>query len=169
MAKNVNKASEPKIYMREETPTMGIRITTPFGGMFAQVDKLRKEMNLWFKARGIEPKGHAYLRYDVIDMAGDMDIEFGFCVEEEVAGDGRVQAGSLPGGRYVGLVYSGGGYQGNKALVEYVRDNNIPVDRWDTPEGDNFRCRFEMFLTDPKIEHRKTKWEIEVAFKLKDD
>ncbi|MFZ0547066.1 MAG: GyrI-like domain-containing protein [Candidatus Promineifilaceae bacterium] len=169
MAKNVNKASDPKIYHRDETPTIGIRIVTPYAGMFAEVTKLRKEIVQWLKEQEIEPSGYGYLRYYVIDMAGNMDIEYGYVVEEPIAGNGRIQPGSLPAGRYVSLIYSGGGYQGNKALVEHVRSNNLPVDRWDTPEGDNFRCRFEMYLTDPKIEPRKTKWDIEVAFKLKDE
>ena len=34
---------------------------------------------------------------------------------------------------------------------------------------DNFRCRYEMFLTDPKVEPRKTKWSIELAIKLVDE
>lgn len=169
MAKNVNVIGDAKIYTREETPTIGIRIVTPFAGMFAQVDKIRKELTQWLKEQEIKTKGYGYLRYYVIDMSGDMDVEYGFCVEAPVIGNGRIQPGSLPAGRYVSLIYSGGGYQGNKALVEHVRDNNLPVDRWDTPEGDNFRCRFEMYLTDPKVEHHKTKWDIEVAFKLKDE
>jgi effector-binding domain-containing protein len=169
MAKNVNVIGDAKIYHRDETPIIGIRLTTPFAGMFAQVDKLREELAQWLKEQEIKPSGYGYLRYYVIDMSGDMDIEYGFCVEEPVAGNGRIQPGSLPAGRYVSLIYSGGGYQGNKALVEYVRDNNLPVDRWDTPQGDNFRCRFELYLTDPKIEPRKTKWDIEVAFKLRDE
>ncbi len=82
--------------------------------------------------------------------------------------DERVIADVLPAGRYASLIYSGGGYQGNKALVEWVRANAVPVDRWDTDKGDNFRCRYERFLTDPKVEPRKTKWDIEVAFKLVD-
>jgi hypothetical protein len=102
-------------------------------------------------------------------MEGDMEIEYGVCVEEPMAGDGRIQPGSLPAGRYVSLIYSGSGLQGNKALIQYIRDNNLPIDRWDTPQGDNFRCRFEMYLTDPKVEPRKTKWDIEVAFKLEDE
>ena len=34
--------------------------------------------------------------------------------------------------------------------------------------ADNFRGRYETFLTDPKIEPRRSKWQIEVAIKLMD-
>ena len=53
MAKNVNVIGDAKIYHRDETPTIGIRITTPFGGMFAQVDRLRKELAHWLKEQEI--------------------------------------------------------------------------------------------------------------------
>ena len=41
----------------------------------------------------------------------------------------------------------------------------MDFDRWDTEQGDNFRGRYETYLTDPKIEPRKSKWKIEVAIK----
>ena len=44
----------------------------------------------------------------------------------------------------------------------------MDFDRWDTEQGDNFRSRYETYLTDLTIEPRKSKWEIEVAIKLAD-
>jgi effector-binding domain-containing protein len=157
---------EPKIDERPETTYVGIRIQTPMKGMFAEVNKLFKEMNKWMKKEGIIPSGAPFLRYHVIDMAGEMDIEVGMPVAATVTGDERVKPGVLPAGRYASLIYTGSGLQGNKALVEWARDNGIRWDRWDDPKGDGFRCRYEAYLTDPKIEPRKTKWDIEVAIKL---
>jgi effector-binding domain-containing protein len=102
-------------------------------------------------------------------MAGNMDIEYGACIAEPLRSDGRVKAVALPAGRYVSLIYTGSGLQGNKALIQYIRDNDLPQDSWDDPKGEEFRCRYEMYLTDPNIEHRKTKWDIEVAIKLVDE
>jgi hypothetical protein len=82
--------------------------------------------------------------------------------------DGDVKAGVLPSGRYASLIYSGGGISGNRALIEWVRAQGWEFDRWDTEQGDNFRGRYETYLTDPKIEPRKSKWQIEVAIKLAD-
>ncbi len=166
--KNVNTATEVKIDERPAKPTLGIRVQTPFGGMFKVVDQLRKELTLWLKQKNITPTGPFFLRYHVIDMAGEMDIEFGVLGVEGVSGDGRVMAGAIPAGRYASLVYTGGGYQGNRVLVEWAKANGIAWDRWDDPKGDGFRSRCETYLTDPKTESRKTKWEIEVAIKLPD-
>jgi hypothetical protein len=43
-------------------------------------------------------------------------------------------------------------------MIEWVRGKGLDFDRWDTKAGDNFRSRYESYLTDPKTEHRKTKW-----------
>ena len=74
----------------------------------------------------------------------------------------------VPAGRYASLVYAGGGISGNRALIEWVRAQGMDFDRWDTEQGDNFRGRYETYLTYPKIEPRKSKWQIEVAIKLVD-
>ncbi len=86
-----------------------------------------------------------------------------------MVGNGRVTAEVIPAGRYASLIYFGSGYTGNKALIEWARANDLNWDRWDDAKGDAFRSRYETFLTDPKIEPRKTRWEVEVAIKLKDE
>ena len=161
--------SEPKIDDRPEKPYMGIRTQTPMKGMFKVVDKLRKELSAWLAQQGVEPAGPPFLRYHVIDMAGEMDIEYGIPVETALPGDERVAAGVLPAGRYASVIYIGHGLTGNKALIEWAKANGIAWDRWDDEKGDAFRSRCETYLTDPKVEPRKTKWEIEVAIKLADN
>lgn len=169
MAKNVNTATPLKIDQRLELSYMGVRFVAPFSGMRPQVEAARKELVNWFKAQGIVPAAPPFLRYHVIDMKGEMDLEYGIPVETALSGDGRVKAAVLPAGRYVSLIYSGGGYQGNKTLIEGARAQGLVFDRWDTEKGDNFRCRYESYLTDPKVEPRKTKWDIEVAIRLADE
>lgn len=59
--------------------------------------------------------------------------------------------------------------QGNKALIGWAQENNIAWDRQDLSEGDAFRCRYEMYLTDYRLEHRKTRWEVGLAIKVADE
>ena len=98
-----------------------------------------------------------------------MDIEVGFPVTTPLPGDERVKPGKIPAGRFASLIFQGNGYTGNKTLIEWARDNGLKWDRWDDPKGDGFRARYEAYLTDPKVEHRKTKWDVEVAIKLADE
>jgi hypothetical protein len=159
---------EPRIDKRPRQLYMGIRTITPFKGMFKVVERLSKEMNTWLVEQHIESSGDPFLRYHVIDMRGFMDIEFGFPVRKALPDAGQVKAGILPAGRYASLIYSGGGISGNRTLIEWVRAQGLEFDRWDTEQGDNFRSRYERYLTDPKVEPRKSRWQIEVAIKLAD-
>jgi effector-binding domain-containing protein len=159
-----------KLDYRTEKLYMGIRTQVPMSGMSKVVQKLFKEMTIWVKKQGVEPVGPPFLRFHVIDMQGEMDIEVGFPVSEVLtSSDERVKTGVIPAGRYASLIYSGSGFAGNKALVEWAKANKIAWDRWDDVKGDAFRSRYESYLTDPKVEPRKTKWEIEVAIKLADE
>jgi effector-binding domain-containing protein len=161
--------SGPKIEERTEQPYMGIRTRTPMQGMSKVVTQLFKEINAWTQKHNIKPAKAPFLRFYVIDMEGEMDIEVGVPVETPLQEDGWVTAGVLPAGRYASLIYSGSGLAGNKTLVEWAKANKIAWDRWEDEKGDAFRARFESYLTDPRSEPRKTKWEVEVAIKLADD
>lgn len=159
---------KPIIDKHPKQPYMGIRTIAPFKGMFKVVDRISKELNVWAEKNKVKTAGPPFLRYHVIDMRGFMDIEFCYPVRKALADDGHVKAGVLPAGRYASLVYSGGGISGNRALIEWVRAQGLEFDHWDTEQGDNFRSRYERYLTDPKVEPRKSRWQIEVAIKLAD-
>lgn len=157
--------SEPRIDYREEKLYMGIRTITPFKGMFAEVDRLIKELRLWVKQHDLANKGPFLLRYYVIDMDGPMDIEVGFIVSEHLPSDERVKPGVLPAGRYANLTYNGSGLKGNKALIGWAKENNVTWDRWDEPSGDAFRCRYEAFTQAEGLRPRKTKG-VDLAIKV---
>jgi effector-binding domain-containing protein len=159
---------EPRIDKRPEQPYMGIRIISPFSGMSAMIGKISREMHSWAAAHDVKPVGPPFVRFHVIDMRGKMEITYGIPVDIIVPGDDRVTSDVLVAGRYASLVYMNGGIAGNRALIEWVRGQGMDFDRWDTLAGDNFRCRYESYLTDPKLEPRKTRWHIEVAIKLAD-
>lgn len=160
---------KPKIDNRPEQAYMGIRTVAPFSGMSKVVTKTSKDMDRWIKDCNVVPAGPPFLRFHVIDMRGSMDITWGVPVAEALPNDGPATSGTLSAGRYASLIYMGSGLAGNKALIEWVRSNGMEFDRWDTEQGDNFRCRYESYLTDPRLEPRKTHWEVEVAIKLADE
>lgn len=163
-----NKTSEPKITYREARHTIGIRTGTPFEGMFAEVTKLLKQLRLWVNQHDLAEEGPYFLRYYVIDMKGPMDIEVGFITKQPQLGDARIKPGILPAGHYANLVYTGNGLRGNKALLDWAKQNQIPLERWDEPTGDAFACRYEAYLTDYRKESRKKLWEIDLAIKVKE-
>ncbi len=159
----------PKIDVRPRQVYIGIRTIAPFKGMSKAVDRIRKELNDWINEHNVKTAGPPFLRFHVIDMRGFMDISYAVPVREVLPEDGNIKADELPAGQYASLVYSGGGISANRALIDWVRGQGMDFDRWDTEQGDNFRGRYETYLTDPKIEPRKSKWKIEVAIKLAED
>lgn len=158
---------KPHIEDRPEQPYMGIRIQIPMKGMDKVIQRLHKEVSAWMKKRRVEPAGLPFVRYLVIDTKAEVDIEVGFPVEKLLAGDNRISVGVLPAGRYASLIYSGSA--GNRALIEWAKANSIAWDRWNDSRGEAFRSRYETYLTDPEMESRKTKWDIELAIKLADE
>lgn len=159
---------KPKIDKRPKQVYMGIRTIAPFKGMSKVISGIAEDLNAWVNENNIKTSGLPFLRYHVIDMRGSMDISFCVPVRKALPDDGQVKADFIPAGRYASLVYSGGGISGNRALIEWVRAKGLDFDRWDTEQGDNFRGRYETYLTDPNVEPRKSKWKIEVAIKLAD-
>ena len=159
---------KPKIDKRPKQVYMGIRTMAPFKGMSKVIEKISKELNAWVYERKIKTAGPPFLRYHVIDMRGFMDISFCVPVRKALPDDGDIKADVIPAGRYASLIYSGGGISGNRALIEWVRAQGMDFDRWETEQGDNFRSRYETYLTDPNVEPRKSRWQIEVAIKLAD-
>jgi hypothetical protein len=156
-----------RVEERPERTYVGIRVVTPFRGMLKVRDEILRELRVWIEASGIEPIGHGFLRLHVIDMDGPMDIEAGYFTRHAVGG-GRVQPGSMPAGRYATLTYRDHSLRANRALIEWANDNGVVFDHHEEPEGDAFACRYEAFLTDPSIEPRKTKWDVELAFRVVD-
>ena len=80
--------------------------------------------------------------------------------------DLSMRPGALPAGGYATLTYVDHARRANKALIEWARDNGVAFDRWDEPGGDAFACRYEAYITDPRTEPRKTKWEVELNMRV---
>jgi effector-binding domain-containing protein len=157
----------PRVVKRSETKYVGIRVVTPFRGMLRVRDELLTELNDWLRSRGIEA-GPFFLRLNVIDMDGPMDLEVGAVTKDAPAGDERVTQAVLPAGDYATLTYRDHAIRANRALIEWAAANEVRFDSQVEPDGDRFACRYEAYLTDPFTERRKTKWEVELNIRVAD-
>ncbi len=162
--------SEPKIEQRNEKNYVGIRTQVPLRKMSKAIPQLLADVFTWLGNHGIAQTGDPFIRYHVINMTEMMDIELCVPVARPVTGDERVKPGALPGGQYAALDYTGvrNGIKANAALLDWGARQGLVWDRWDVEAGDAFRSRYETFLTDPKDEPDKAKWETEVAIRLVD-
>lgn len=152
-----------------ERSYLGTRFETPFEGMFAVVTKALKELRKWSKANSLSDQGPYFLRYYHTDMKGTMDVEVGLITHTGLVGEGSIQPGSLPKGKYATLVYRGNGLRSNQALMKWAKDQGITFDRLVADDVESYTCRYEAYLTDYRIEPRKLLWDVELSIKLADD
>jgi effector-binding domain-containing protein len=165
------KITAPKLDDRTEQPYMGIRTQVPMRQFKKVIPQFLDELFAWLGKQGVEPAGAPFMRYHVINMAGNMDVELGVPVASALPGNDRIAASSLPAGRYASLIYTGNtnGVAGNKALLDWGAQQGLVWDNWATDAGDAFGARYESYLTDPADEPNQAKWETEVAIRLADE
>jgi effector-binding domain-containing protein len=125
----------------------------------------------WLAERGVEPAGAPFLKYNVIDMGRRLEIEAGIPVAADVDGEGDVLAGVLPAGRYATVTHVGPFdrlVEVTGALLDWAAEQGLEWDVAETDEGQRWRCRLEIYETDPRAEPDMSKWETVLAFKLAD-
>jgi len=158
---------QPQIQQRAAQPYAGIRTPVTMAGFPEAADTLFPELFGRLREHDVSPAGPPFIRYHVVDMEAELDIEFGVPVGTTVPGSDRVRAGVLPPGRYVTLRHVGpydGLLESNAALLRWASEQGIALARWETKLGEAWRGRVEHYLTDPAAEPDPAKWEVEVAF-----
>jgi effector-binding domain-containing protein len=159
----------PKISERGEQPYVAVKSVVSMKEIGAVAGKFLEEAFGWAAGHGLAPVGAPFFKYNVVDMERGLEIEFGLPTAKVVSGDERVIAGVLPAGRYASLLYRGPYehlYDANAALLDWIREQGLAMEVTDSPQGDRFGCRLEIYLTDPAVEKDPEKWETEVAIRL---
>jgi len=162
---------EPQIQARAAQHYAAIPATVAMSRISAAVDEAFPELFGWLAGQGIAPAGPPLIRYLVIDMQGELQIELGVPVAAPITASGRVQPGVLPEGRYAVLRHTGpydGLMASNAALLQWAQGKGIAFDTWETPEGEAWRGRAEHYLTDPSQEPDPAKFETDVAFLIRE-
>ena len=98
---------EPQIQQRAAQPYVGIRMPVTMEGLAETVDTGFPEVIGWLAKHGVTLAGPPFIRYLVVDMERELEIELAVPVGGEVEGDGRVRSDVLPAGRYVTLRHIG--------------------------------------------------------------
>jgi effector-binding domain-containing protein len=160
----------PEIVTRAEQPYVAIRgrVSMAELGPFAV---RAGEVFAWLGARGLAPAGPPILKYDVIDMARQLEVEAGVPVAAAVDGDGEVFSGVLPAGRYATLTHVGHPSElmgATGALLDWAAGQGLSWDMSRDGDVERWGSRLEFYLTDPGEEPDMSKWETQLAFRLAD-
>ena len=156
------------IVEKPERTYVGIRLWTPFPGMFAVATKGLKQLRAWSKANGVADDGPYLLRYYHCDMSQIMEIEAGFVTDHAPTGSSGIERALLPGGKYASLNYRGNGLRANQALMQWARDTGTAFEAIDPALRESYASRYEAYLTDYRIEPRKLLWDVELSIRIAD-
>lgn len=162
--------NEPRVIERADQPYVGIRATVTMTTIPAIADRI-PELFGWLAERGIAPAGAPFLKFNVIDMAADMELEAGIPTASAVAGEGEVFAGALPGGRFATATHVGHPAElvdATAALLAWADAQGLTWDKSAADAGERWGCRLEIYHTDPADEPDMNRWETELSFRLAD-
>ncbi|HEV2590509.1 MAG TPA: GyrI-like domain-containing protein [Gaiellaceae bacterium] len=151
---------------RQAQSYLGIRVVTPFRGMLKVRNDLQAELARWTHAHDVATRGFGLFRLHVIDMEGPMELEVAVLVDCPPEGDDRVRPGELPAGDYATFTFRDHARRAHGFLIDWASDNGLRFDQHRVAAGDAFACRYEAYLTDPRTEPRRTRWDVELAIKL---
>jgi effector-binding domain-containing protein len=162
--------SGPEIVTRAEQPYVAIRGHVTMAEIAAFAVRTGEVFG-WLGARGLVPAGPPFLKYNVIDMARQLEMETGVPVAAPVDGGGEVISGVLPAGRYATVTHVGHpselmGVTG--ALLDWAAGQGLTWDVSPDADGERWGSRLEFYLTDPGEEPDMSKWVTQLAFRLAD-
>ncbi|MFI5808074.1 GyrI-like domain-containing protein [Streptomyces sp. NPDC051561] len=161
---------EPLIVEREEQPYAGIRGRVKADG-FAQIADRIPELFGWLAARGTEPLGGPFLRYNLVGTEGEFEVEAGVAVAVSPEPEGDVLSGVLPAGKYATVTHFGhpdGLFAVTEALLAWARAQGLAWDMTTASDGEHWVGRLETYKTDPRVQPDPAHWETELAFRLED-
>jgi effector-binding domain-containing protein len=169
---------EPGVEQRDEQPCVAIRSTVPMRELPTVIPRDIGAVLEWTGRNGVAPAGPPFVRYRVVEMERELDVEVGVPVAGAVAGEDGVEAGLLPAGRYATAVHVG--------TYDRLVDAHAALQAWATEQGldlargpagfevqlesyltdPGFEVQLESYLTDPANEPDFSKHETEVAYLL---
>jgi effector-binding domain-containing protein len=162
--------SSYEIIQREAIPYAAIAIAVPMEKLVS-AGPLNGEVFDWLAQQQVAPVGPPFWKYNVIDMAGQLELEVGVATTTLATADDRVSVGELPAGRYLETTYHGhpdGLLQATSDLLAHADAQGLSFDKSDSPTGELWAARLEYYLSDPDDQPDMTQWDTTLSFKLID-
>jgi effector-binding domain-containing protein len=159
----------PIVAERKSTPYVAVKavVTLPFDD---QLPGIMEKLFGYVTAKGLEETGPVFFKHNIVDMP-TIEMEFGVPVNRVVEGHDECVSGVLPAGRYAEITYFGP-YDDlmtvNGVLIGWARHAGLDFDARQTPGGEWFANRLEVYHNSPEEEPDPQKWQTTVAIKLKD-
>ena len=127
---------------RSAQPTLAIRTRAAVQNLPQVLGPAWGAIMQYAGSLGVLPSGAPFVAYHNMDMQ-DLDIEIGFPFAQELAGQGNIQAGAIPGGKAATCMHIGPYDQVGRAydaLQKWLEANSY------LPAG----VAYEFYLNDPQ-------------------
>ena len=129
--------------------------TLPIGEIGGWLQKAFGEVATYLERKGAGPVGMPFGRYHR-GSDGHFDVEAGFAASTPTNGEGDVEPSDLPGGPAAVTVHVGP-YDAIKTAYTALHD--WLEEHGSEPDGDTW----EVYLTDPTLDHDPATWRTEVV------
>jgi effector-binding domain-containing protein len=166
-----NMSPEPRIVERTSQPYVAIREFVTMRSIGAAIERRMREVFGWLAGHRIPPDGPPFVKYNVIDMERELEIEVGVPVTAEPPVDGDLLSGTLPAGRYASVTHVGhpdGLVEATSALLDWAAERGVEWDVSDAGEGQRWGCRLEVYQTDPDEEPDMNAWRTDLVLRVAD-
>jgi effector-binding domain-containing protein len=163
--------TEPIIERRNEQPYMAIRIRVEMDEISIACPPLIGEVLDWLMKKNSRPLGPAFFRYFSCEGNG-LVMDIGTLVRDPLPGDGRVEPGSFPAGRYVKLAYYGDYRQLRSAhlsLEKWAEERQLHWEQTLSKRGVAWGARTEFYINSPNEGPDAAKWHTDLVFLLNDE
>ena len=141
----------PEIVDRDSLPYIALRRSVPMGAI-GEIAPATHDLVLDFvRDAGAEP-GAPFIKYNVIDMEGLMELEFGVLLTDAIEPTGEFLVSELPAGRYATVTHTGSYdelYDVTSLLVGWAKERGVAWDSAPEGVGERFVSRVELYLNDP--------------------
>lgn len=122
-------------------PILSMRTVTSVGNLPKELGRIYGAICTYLAKVGEQPQGPAFSAYYNTDME-NLEVEIGFPVAKEIAGEGDILASEIPGGKRAFCMYKGP-YKGMastyEALTKWIAENGY------TPTG----VAYEFYYNSP--------------------
>ena len=132
---------EIKVLELPDQPTLIMRTTTPVEKLPEFFGKAYGGIMTYLGGLGEYPSGMPFGAYYNLDMSA-LEVEAGFPVAKTLEGKGEIQAGVIPGGKFISTVHKG--------AYDSVKPAYDTLTKWAQEHGEEpTGVAYEYYLNDP--------------------
>jgi effector-binding domain-containing protein len=157
--------SEPTFINRDPQPYAALKFAVPQQDIPQVAPPKIQEILAWAGEHG-QPAGPVFFNYTSMQPGRPMDMEVGVPLAKVVPGDAKVETGTLPGGRYVSVTWTGPYdklHEAHDSLHRWLKQQKLPLQ-----DGGEGTTLLEIYHTDPGEEPDPQTFVTEIAFKISD-